>query len=59
MKILNPDKFFSQEIKNNMEIGDTIEVSPKSAMLINSLSELVSKINGAILAIDYGEDHAF
>lgn len=26
---------------------------------MNSLSELIAKINGAALIIDYGEDHAF
>jgi SAM-dependent MidA family methyltransferase len=36
-----------------------MEVSVKSAILINSLSELISINNGAILAMDYGENHAF
>ena len=26
---------------------------------MNSVSELIAKINGAALIIDYGEDHAF
>jgi NADH dehydrogenase [ubiquinone] 1 alpha subcomplex assembly factor 7 len=26
---------------------------------MHSLSELISKENGAILVVDYGEDHAF
>jgi SAM-dependent MidA family methyltransferase len=56
---LCPDKLFSKETQSNLLIGDTIEVSVKSAILINSLSELIAINNGAILAMDYGENHAF
>lgn len=36
-----------------------MEVQPKSLVITNSLAELISKRNGAMLAIDYGENQAF
>ena len=59
-KILNPSKQFrNQEIYNQIQIGDRIEISKEAGIIMNSLSELIAKINGAALIIDYGEDHAF
>ena len=59
-KILNPRKIFKdQHILNQVEIGDTIEVSPKSMVMINNFAELLSKVGGGMLAIDYGDTHAF
>ena len=58
-KILNPDKYFSPEIRNLIKEGDTIEISPQSAVITNSLAELISKVGGAALIIDYGEKRAF
>lgn len=42
-----------------MQEGDQIEVSPQAAVLMHSLAELVRKDDGAVLVVDYGEDHAF
>lgn len=58
-KILNPFKAFSEEARKEIEIGDRIEVQPKSSILMNSFSELISKVDGGILVVDYGENHAF
>lgn len=37
---------------------DSLEISPKSLVLVNSLSELINKTNGAMLIIDYGENQS-
>ncbi|CAD8152168.1 unnamed protein product [Paramecium octaurelia] len=58
-KILNPDKYFSPEIKKLIKEGDTIEISPQSGVIVNSLAELIAKVGGAALIIDYGEKRAF
>ena len=43
------------EIAGNL--GDTIEVSPETGVLAESIALKISKHNGAALIIDYGEDH--
>jgi NADH dehydrogenase [ubiquinone] 1 alpha subcomplex assembly factor 7 len=59
-KILNPKKTFKSEtVRKNLSIGDTIEISPQSLVMMNSFGELISKTGGALLAIDYGEANAF
>lgn len=59
-KILNPEKrFANKNVYDSIQIGDTIEISKESGIIMNSMSELIAKINGAALIIDYGEDHAF
>jgi NADH dehydrogenase [ubiquinone] 1 alpha subcomplex assembly factor 7 len=57
--ILNPHISFEEEAKNQIQVGDRIEVQPKSMILMNSFAELISKVGGGVLSIDYGEDHAF
>jgi len=56
---LNPDKAFSKEESASLKSGDSIEVQSRAMVLVNAISELISKTNGAALIIDYGEDHAF
>lgn len=59
-KILNPQITFQGEsAKKSIENGDRIEVSPKSLVLMNSFGELISKIGGGVLAIDYGDTFSF
>lgn len=57
--ILNPYISFDEESRSEIQVGDRIEVQPKSMILMNSFAELISKVGGGVLAIDYGEDHAF
>lgn len=48
-KILNPEKSFgNSHIKEKLQIGDTIEISPKSLIMMNSFSELINKTGGAL-----------
>ncbi len=42
-----------------MKNGAKIEISPQSLLIANSLGELISKINGGALFIDYGESNFF
>ena len=59
-KILNPKETFGQDMRTKeISVGDRIEVAPKSSILMNSFAELIAKTGGAVLAIDYGENHAF
>jgi len=73
-KILKPNQLFSKgfsfnlsiisykrgvDVKNTMKTGDSLEISPKSLIIVNSLSELISQLNGAMLIIDYGENQYF
>lgn len=58
-KILNPGKQFSEKIKASLSEGDTIEVCPQGQIIANSLAELIAKIKGAALIVDYGEKRAF
>ena len=59
-KILNPDVFFEdKELKSKLRVGDRIEICPKSLVLANSIAELLSKVDGALLAVDYGANHAY
>lgn len=41
-----------------MKNGDSIEISPRSLILMNSLSEMINKLNGGMLIIDYGENQS-
>lgn len=59
-KILNPEKTFAnKDVRANLKFGDTIEVSPKSLITMNGFAEIISKVGGGMLAIDYGDYHAF
>eukprot|EP01017_Pseudomicrothorax_dubius_P004982 TRINITY_DN1114_c0_g1_i2.p1 TRINITY_DN1114_c0_g1~~TRINITY_DN1114_c0_g1_i2.p1 ORF type:complete len:431 (+),score=92.58 TRINITY_DN1114_c0_g1_i2:552-1844(+) len=58
-KILKPEETFSSEVRKSLKPGFNIEISPKSLVLVNSLSELIAKNDGALLFIDYGEAHGF
>ncbi|KRX07655.1 hypothetical protein PPERSA_11204 [Pseudocohnilembus persalinus] len=57
-KILNPQKSFEGK-EQDVKDGDTFEIQPKSAVIANAVSELIEKLNGGALFIDYGENHAF
>lgn len=57
--ILKPERIFDREAREEIQLGDKIEVQPKSLILMNSFAELISKIGGAVLNIDYGDDCAF
>lgn len=52
-------ELFIKEVLKTLKSGDSLEISPRSLVLMNSLSELISKTNGAILIIDYGENQSF
>lgn len=45
--------------KDSLQNGDRIEISPKSLVMMNSFAELIAKIGGGILAIDYGDAFGF
>lgn len=47
------------DVKKTLKNGDSLELSPKSLVLMNSLAELIQKVNGAALVIDYGENQSF
>ncbi|KAM3132661.1 hypothetical protein pb186bvf_015206 [Paramecium bursaria] len=57
-KILKPEQFTNQG-KQQLQKGDTIEICPQGSLLVNSMAEMISKIGGASLIIDYGEKRAF
>ena len=68
VKILNPYDTYARESTGSKDIsnGDRIEISPKcklgvylAMLLMNSFAELVSKVGGGILAIDYGDLFGF
>ena len=59
-KLLNPEKLFNNShVKEKLQIGDTIEIAPKSLIMMNSFAELINKTGGALQAIDYGDWNAF
>ena len=46
-------------LKDTIQNGDKVEICPKSMILMNSFSELISKIGGGVLVVDYGETFGF
>ena len=59
-KILNPYHTLAKDIYNDtIQNGDRIEISPKSMVMVNSLAELITKVGGGMLAIDYGDTFGF
>ena len=48
----------SSDVLKTVKHGDSLEISPRSLVITNSLSELISKTNGAVLIIDYGENQS-
>lgn len=59
-KILNPDiAFKDKKIQASLKPGDRVEVAPKSLILSNSIGELLQKVDGCMLAVDYGAEHHF
>lgn len=59
IKVLQPSKFFSEEAKKDLKVGDTFEICPSAVEFAKDLATLVELTKGAALVIDYGEDHAF
>ena len=59
VKVLQPEKFFSDEAKKDLKVGDTIEVCPSAVDFTRDMAQLVELTRGAALVVDYGEDHAF
>jgi SAM-dependent MidA family methyltransferase len=57
--VLQPSKFFSEEAKKDLKVGDTFEICPSAVEFAKDLALLVELTKGAALVIDYGEDHAF
>lgn len=59
-KILNPMESVAKDMyKDSIQNGDRMEISPKSMVMMNSFAELISKVGGGILAIDYGDAFGF
>lgn len=59
-KILNPMESVAKDLyKDTLQNGDRIEISPKSMIMMNSFAELISKVGGGVLAIDYGDTFGF
>ena len=59
-KILNPIESIAKDMyKEGIQNGDRFEISPKSMVMMNSFAELISKVGGGILAIDYGDSFGF
>ena len=59
VRVLQPEKFFSDEAKRDLKEGDTIEVCPSAVDFTREIAQLVELTRGAALVVDYGEDHAF
>lgn len=59
VKVLQPEKFFSDEATKDLKVGDTFEVCPSAADFTKDITQLVELSRGAALIVDYGEDHAF
>ena len=59
VKVLQPSKFFSEEAKKDLKVGDTFEVCPSASDFTKDIASLVELTRGAALVVDYGEDHAF
>jgi NADH dehydrogenase [ubiquinone] 1 alpha subcomplex assembly factor 7 len=59
-KILNPYHSVAKDIySDTIQNGDRIEISPKAMVMMNSFAELIMKIGGGVLAIDYGDTFGF
>lgn len=59
-KILNPYHSLAKDIYSDaIQNGDRIEISPKSMIMTNSFAELITKVGGGMLAIDYGDTFGF
>mmetsp|Transcript_7080 Transcript_7080/g.5039 ORF Transcript_7080/g.5039 Transcript_7080/m.5039 type:complete len:99 (+) Transcript_7080:1047-1343(+) len=59
VKILQPEKFFNEEAKQDIKVGDTIEICPGAASYTKDICSLLEISRGAGLVVDYGEDHSF
>ena len=59
VKILQPKKFFSEESRKDLQIGDTYEICPEAVKFTQDTTALIEMTEGIALVIDYGEDHAF
>ena len=57
-KILNPEKTFEGLSRDDFKVGDRIEVSPESMLLMSQMSDMVNLTQGMGLVIDYGENQA-
>jgi len=58
-RLLQPEKTFSTpEIRDSLQTGDMIEISPHSMNIMTDISELIAITKGAGLIIDYGENQA-
>jgi len=57
--VLQPAKFFAEEAKKDLKVGDTFEVCPSAVEFAKDLASLVELTKGAALVVDYGEDYAF
>ena len=58
-KLLQPEKTFStQEVRDQLQTGDMIEISPHSQSIMTEIAELIGVTKGCGLIVDYGEDQA-
>lgn len=56
---LQPDKFFSEQAKEDLRPGDSIEICPEAIALTKDICSLMELSRGMALVIDYGENHSF
>ena len=56
---LQPEKFFTKEMKDDLKVGDSIEICPDGMNLTKDICNLLELSKGMALVIDYGENHAF
>ena len=59
VKVLQPDKLFSESAKKDLKTGDCFEICPQANTFTQEICSLIELSRGAGLIIDYGEDHAF
>ena len=59
VKVLQPQKFFSEEARKDLKPGDQFEICPSANNFTKDICSLIELTQGAALIIDYGEDHAF
>jgi SAM-dependent MidA family methyltransferase len=59
VKVLQPEKFFSEDAKKDLKKGDQFEICPGANQFTQDICSLIELSKGAALIIDYGEDHAF
>lgn len=57
--VLQPEKFFTKEAKEDLKPGDSIEICPSATQMTKEICNLLELSRGMGLVIDYGESHSF